>query len=123
VVFDCLMKAEVMTQPADMVRYPRRRDIRTGSADPVPPTGMIPIVPLVPAPTGDPLPTRRELRTGSIQCVPQPAPEQPGAKAAAPGAGPDRRAQPRPRRGWYGAAAAAVVVVAAAVLLWLQFAA
>jgi hypothetical protein len=113
-----------MTHPADMVQYPRRRDIRTGSADPVPPTGMIPIVPLVVIPAGDPLPTRRELRTGMIQRVPQAAGQVAGTPAAAgaPEPGPERPHGHRPRRSraWLWALPAAVVVVAA-VLVWFQF--
>ncbi|MFD1212049.1 hypothetical protein ACFQ36_08350 [Arthrobacter sp. GCM10027362] len=97
-----------MTQPADMVQYPRRRDIRTGSADPVPPTGMIPIVPLVAAPSGDPLPTRKELRTGMSQAVPEPAAARP------------RRPRQHTWRTWLWMVPAAVVIAAA--VLWLQFA-
>jgi hypothetical protein len=108
-----------MTHPADMVQYPRRRDIRTGSADPVPPTGMIPIVPLVVTPEGEPLPTRKELRTGTIQRVPQPAGTP--AAAGAPAPGPERAQGDRPRRprAWLWALPAAVVIAAA--LLWFQF--
>ncbi|MCG2620523.1 hypothetical protein LVY72_01195 [Arthrobacter sp. I2-34] len=110
-----------MTHPADMVQYPRRRDIRTGSADPVPPTGMIPIVPLVETPAGDPLPTRRELRTGMIQRVP-PAAQPAGARKAAPDPAPARQPGRRARRSrrWLWTAPAAVVVVAL-VLVWLQY--
>ncbi|NKX50771.1 hypothetical protein HER39_09375 [Arthrobacter deserti] len=113
-----------MTQPADMVRSPRRRDIRTGSADPVPPTGMIPIVPLVAAPTGDPLPTRKELRTGLVQPAPQAgAPQADVPPAAASGPDSRRPRQPeggRPRR-WLWALPAAAVAAALAVL-WVQIA-
>jgi len=106
-----------MTHPADMVQYPRRRDIRTGSADPVPPTGMIPIVPLVVTPEGEPLPTRKELRTGMIQRVPQPA----GTAAGTTASSPERPQSDRPRRlrAWLWALPAAVVIAAA--LLWFQF--
>ncbi|NKX53332.1 hypothetical protein [Arthrobacter mobilis] len=107
-----------MTHPADMVQYPRRRDIRTGSADPVPPTGMIPIVPLVAAPSGDPLPTRKELRTGMIPSV-LPAGQGPGAAGPAAPAGSTRQRRPRrAARAWLWMVPAAAV---AAVLLWLQF--
>jgi len=108
-----------MTHPADMVQYPRRRDIRTGSADPVPPTGMIPIVPLVVTPAGDPLPTRKQLRTGMIQQVPAAAGRPAGGSGAAggPAAGPERAG--RRRRLWLWALPAVVVIAAA--LVWFQF--
>lgn len=92
----------------DIDPYPRRRDIRTGAADPVPPTGMIPVVPIVEAPAGDPMPTRKELRTGMIQVVS--APGQGAREAAA-------QEQPRRRGRWLTAGAVAVAV--AGLLAWL----
>src|SRR3954465_7616015 len=73
----------------DIDPYPRRRDIRTGAADPVPPTGMIPVVPIVEAPPRDPMPTRKELRRGMLPVFP--APGEVSLKAAA-------KDQPQPRR-------------------------
>jgi hypothetical protein len=53
-----------MSYATKTLAYPRRRDIRLGTANPVPPTGMIAAVPLVKTPSGAPLPMRRDLRTG-----------------------------------------------------------
>ncbi|MCW2131498.1 MULTISPECIES: hypothetical protein [Crystallibacter] len=53
-----------MSYTTKTLAYPRRRDIRLGTANPVPPTGMIAAVPLVTVPSGSPLPMRRDLRTG-----------------------------------------------------------
>ncbi|AUI52022.1 hypothetical protein [Arthrobacter crystallopoietes] len=57
------LKDRFMSYATNPLAYPRRRDIRLGTADPVPPTGML-AVPLVKAPSGIPLPMRRDLRTG-----------------------------------------------------------
>ena len=86
------------------------------------PTGMIPVVPLVSAPSGTPLPARRELRTGLIQVVP-PAAGQAGGTTryvrteaqAAPSA------KRRKRRGTAWAVCTAVVLAAAAAAFWLMF--
>lgn len=94
----------------DIDPYPRRRDIRTGAADPVPPTGMIPVVPIVEAPAGAPMPTRKELRTGMIQVVP--APREAPRKAVA-------KDLPQPRRRGTWLAVGAVAVVVAGLLAWL----
>lgn len=58
------LKDRFMSYATNPLAYPRRRDIRLGTADPVPPTGMMAAVPLVKAPSGAPLPMRRDLRTG-----------------------------------------------------------
>jgi hypothetical protein len=97
----------------DFEPYPRRRDIRTGAADPVPPTGMIPVVPLVARPAGEPMPTRKELRTGLVQVVPAAGGGKPKSAAVN---------EPKPaRRGpWLAATAIAVVVIG--MLAWFLLA-
>ncbi|HEX2248188.1 MAG TPA: hypothetical protein VHH13_11635 [Arthrobacter sp.] len=70
-----------MNPPAENAPFPRRRDIRSGAADPVPATGMISVVPLptkLSIPAQPALPARKELRTGMIQIVP-PAEGQPSS--------------------------------------------
>jgi hypothetical protein len=61
---DRRLKDRFMSYATKTLAYPRRRDIRLGTADPVPPTGMMAAVPLVRVPSGAPLPMRRDLRTG-----------------------------------------------------------
>jgi hypothetical protein len=97
----------------DIEPYPRRRDIRTGAADPVPPTGMIPVIPLVEKPAGDPMPTRKELRTGTIQTVPASGKAQQKRVAK-------HEPEPRGRATWLTAGAVAVVV--AGLLAWFLLA-
>jgi len=94
----------------DIDPYPRRRDIRIGAADPVPPTGMIPVVPIVETPAGNPMPTRKELRTGMIQVVPVPG--EAAQKAVA-------KEQPQRRSSGTWLTAGAVAVAVAGLLTWL----
>jgi hypothetical protein len=116
------LKVELMSPTADGTSFPRRRDVRSGAAEPVPPTGMIPVVPLVSAPTGTPLPARRELRTGLIQVVPPAAGQTGGAtryvRTEAP---PAPSAKRRKGRGTAWAVCTVVVLAAAAAAFWFMF--
>ncbi|MFT4469195.1 hypothetical protein ACMX2H_04725 [Arthrobacter sulfonylureivorans] len=111
-----------MSPTPDGTPFPRRRDVRTGAAEPAPPTGMIPVVPLVSAPSGTPLPARRELRTGLIQVVPPASGQADGTTRYV-----RTDAQPAPGtkrgkgRGAAWAVATAVVLAAAAAVLWFLF--
>ncbi|MCW2131511.1 hypothetical protein [Arthrobacter sp. VKM Ac-2550] len=120
------LKVELMNPPAENAPYPRRRDIRSGAADPVPPTGMIPVVPLptkLSVPAQPALPARKELRTGMIQIVP-PADGQPSSETRyVPAPKPETTtADPASRRKplWIAGGAAVVAgLIAATLLFWL----
>ena len=126
---DRRLKVEMMTPLADDTGLPSRRDVRTGAADPAPPTGMIPVVPLVAKPAGDPFPPRRELRTGRIQVV-APADGQAAGPTkyvrieTPPSTGSSRSAQ-RPKAPRKSSNTAwmlgTVVVLAVAAGLWFAF--
>jgi len=111
-----------MSPTADGTPFPRRRDVRTGAAEPAPPTGMIPVVPLVTAPSGTPLPARRELRTGRIQVVP-PADGQAGGttRYVRTEVQPEPGAKRSKARGTAWAVGTAVVLAAAAAVFWFMF--
>ncbi|MGW6175002.1 hypothetical protein ACWF5H_16065 [Arthrobacter sp. NPDC055138] len=111
-----------MSPTADGTPFPRRRDVRTGAAEPAQPTGMIPVVPLVSAPSGTPLPARRELRTGLIQVVPPAAGQPSGAtRYVRTEAQPAPSATGRKGRGTAWALCTAAVLAAASAAFWLLF--
>ncbi|UNK44947.1 hypothetical protein [Arthrobacter sulfonylureivorans] len=111
-----------MSPTADGTPFPRRRDVRSGAAEPAAPTGMIPVVPLVSAPSGTPLPARRELRTGLIQVVPPAAGQAGGTtRYVRTEAQPAPSAKRRKGRGAAWAVCTVVVLAAAAAAFWLMF--